>query len=208
MTWNGIRVIASSMRKLFAVSLLACGLLSWAVANESCDDKAEMKRTAEQIRRCAQENKAAKLDECEENSPAAVKEAAGKVVEARHKVGDLEEQLAAAYESGDHKLIQQLHLQKRVAELECELAERGKHVAWAMNGVEELVREMPDSAEAKQLKEKTAATMRQYLENARRMMEMQKEQMTLEKGMEGIDRSIEIIRKREELKRLEAEAVQ
>lgn len=37
-----------------------------------------------------------------------------------------EEQLAAAYEAGDKKLIHQLHQKKSEAELECEFSEKEK----------------------------------------------------------------------------------
>lgn len=192
------------------LAIAACALasfsLSLAIANEGCDERAEMKQAAEQYRRCAQENKAAKIGECEESAPQAVKAAALKVVEARHKIGDLEEQIAAAYDAGNRKQAEQLHTQKQIAELECEYSEREKRVAWITNGIDALIERLPDSAEAKQLKEKTAADVAAYLSNVRQVAELQKQQTQLEKKLAGVDRSIEIIRKREELRKLEAES--
>ncbi|HEX5791205.1 MAG TPA: hypothetical protein VFY13_08620 [Luteolibacter sp.] len=189
-----------------AVCALASFNLNLALAYEGCDERAEMKRAAEEYRRCAQENKAAKIGECEESAPQAVKAAALKVVEARHKIGDLEEQIAAAYDAGNRKLVEQLHAQKQIADLECEYSEREKRVAWITNSIDELIQCMPESAEAKQLKDKTAADVAAYLSNAKQLAELQKQQTQLQKKLEGVDRSIEIIRKREELRKLEAES--
>lgn len=85
---------------------------------------------------------------------------------------------------------------------------KGKKVAYVTSGLNELVQSMPDSAEAKQLKVKTEADIKAYFDNAKKMMEAQKEQARLEKGMETIDSKIEIIKKREELKKMEEDAAQ
>lgn len=197
------------MKSLIALSTVLAFCLSCHVrAEEACDETAEMKRTAEQYRKCASENKSAKLDECEESSPAVIKNAALKVVSQRQNIGSIEEQLAAAYEAGDKKKIHQLHNQKNNAELECELSEKEKRAAYVVNNVNDLIQNMPDSAEAKQLKAKTDADLKAYLDNAKVLIKVQKEQMMLESKMETIDSKIEIIKKREELKKLEAEAGQ
>lgn len=90
------------------------------------DEKVEMKQTAKEYRKCAEENKNAALDECEKDSPEIVKAAALKAVASRQKIGGIEEQLAAAYEAGDKKLVQKLHDQKAEAELEYEFSEKEK----------------------------------------------------------------------------------
>ncbi len=195
------------MKTLLTISTtLALCLVSHANEGNSCDEKAEMQRMAEQYRTCAAENKSAKLSDCDESAPEVVKAAALKLVGSRQKTGALEEQLATAYEAGDKKLIQQLHKQKNDAELECGLFEKEKRAAQVINGVNDLIQNIPDSAEAKQLKAKTETELSAYLENAKKMIELQKEQIRMEKGMETIDYRIEIIKKREELKKLEEEA--
>lgn len=175
-------------------------------ANESCDEKAEMQRCAGEYRKCAEENKKAALDECELSAPEPVKLAALKVVNARHSIGAIEEQLASAYESGDKAKIQKLYTQKHDAELACEFSEKEKKVAYVSQQLVELIKSMPESAEVKQLNAKTEADLRQYLENAQKQMEFSKEQARLEKNLEAIDFKIEIIQKREELKQLENKA--
>lgn len=187
-----------------ATTTMAIILCSPTRAENACDEKAEMQRAAEQYRKCAEENKAAKLGECENEAPETVKAAANKVVSMRHKIGSIEEQLAAAYEAGDKKAVQKLYKQKAEAELEYNLAEKEKHTSYALNNVEELVRDMPASADAKQLKQQTEADTKAYLDNVRKMIESEKEQMLLEAKMETIDSKIQIIRKKEELKQLEA----
>jgi hypothetical protein len=187
---------------------LACCLISNAGEVTSSEEKAEMQRSAEEYRKCAKENKDAKLEECDENASEIVKAAANKVIGNHQKIGAIEEQLAAAYDAGDKKLIQQLHQQKSDAELECELSEKEKKAAYVTSSVNDLIQNMPDSAEAKQLKVKTEADIKAYLDNAKKMMAAQKEQARLEKGMEMIDARIEIIKKREELKKMEEDAAQ
>jgi len=195
------------MKPLLTISTsLAFFLISHLGAENACDEKAEMQRMAENYRKCAVENKSAKLNDCEESAPQAVKTAALKLVDSRQKTGALEEQLATAYEAGDKNLIQQFHKQKHDAELECGLFEKEKRAAQVISGVDELIQKIPDSAEAKQLKVKTEAELSAYLDNAKKMVELQKEQTRMEKGMETIDYRIEIIKKREELKKLEEEA--
>ena len=187
---------------------LAFCLVSHAGEAVSSEEKAEMQRSAEEFRKCAKENKNAKMEECEEGASAIIKGAANKVVGNRQKIGAIEEQLAAAYDAGDKKLIQQLHKQKSDAELECEFSEKEKKAAYVTSSVNDLIHDLPDSAEAKQLKVKTEADIKAYLDNAKKLMEAQKEQDRLEKGMEMIDSRIEIIRKREELRKLEEDASQ
>jgi len=188
--------------------MLLCCLISHAGDVISSEEKAEMQRTAEELRKCATENKNAKLEECEEGASAIIKAAANKAIGNRQKIGAIEEQLAAAYEAGDKKLIHQLHQKKSEAELECEFSEKEKKVAYVTSSLNDLIKNMPDSAEAKELKVKTEADIKAYLDNAKKIMESQKEQARLEKGMEMIDARIEIIKKREELKKMEADAAQ
>ena len=188
-----------------ATAALAFVFCPAARAEHSTDEKAEMKRIAEEFRKCAAENKAAALDECEASAPEIIKAAANNVVARRRSLGELDEQLATAYEAGDQKAINRLHKLKAAAELDCELAEKEKRVAYVMNNVDELLREMPGSAEAAQLKQKTEAEIKEYLENSKKLLEAEKAQMVLENKMEAIDSKIEIIRKKEELRQLEAE---
>lgn len=192
---------------LLLSTVLAFSLITHVKGNDGEEEKEEMKRAAEEYRRCAAENKSAKLDECDQESPELVKNAATKAIELRHKVGEVEEKLATAYEAGDKKLIHQLHDQKNVAELDAEFGDKEKRVAYAMSQVDDLLKDMPDSPDAKGLKVKTEASMKAYLDNAKKLIELQKEQMRLEKGIDSVDSSIEILRKREELKKLEAESV-
>ena len=175
-------------------------------ANESCDEKAEMQRCAGEYRRSAEENKKAALGECELGAPELVKLAALKVVNARHSIGAIEEQLASAYEAGDKAQVQKLYSQKHDAELAYEFSEKEKKVAYVSQQLAELTKAMPESAEVKQLNAKIEADLRQYLENAQKQMEFSKEQARLEKNLESIDFKIEIIKKREELKQLESKA--
>ncbi len=187
---------------------LACCLISHAGDVYSNEEKAEMQRSAEEYRKCAKENKNAKLEECDESASEIIKAAANKVIGNRQKIGAIEEQLAAAYDAGNKKLIQQLHQQKSDAELEGELSEKEKKAAYVTSSLNDLIQNLPDSAEAKQLKVKTEADIKAYLDNAKKMMDAQKEQTRLEKGMEMIDSRIEIIKKREELKKMEEDAAQ
>lgn len=197
------------MKTIFTISTtLVCCLVSHAGEVISSEEKAEMQRSAEEYRKCALENKNAKLDECEQSAGEVVKAAANKVIGNRQKIGAVEERLAAAYEAGDKKLIQQLHKEKADAELEYEFSEKEKKAAYVTSRVNELMQDIPDSAEAKQLKVKTEADIKAYLDNAKKMVESQKEQARLEKGMELIDSRIEIIKKREELKKMEEDAAQ
>ena len=192
---------------LILSAALAISLVTHVKGNESYDEKEEMKRSAEEFRKCASENKSAKLDDCDAEAPELVKKAATKAIENRHKIGEIEDKLAAAYEAGNKKQIQQLHEEKNAAEMESELLDREKRAAYVLNGVDEMIKEMPNSAEAKELKSKTETNMKAYLDNAKKIIDLQKDQMRLENGMEAVDRSMEIIRKREELKKLEEEAV-
>jgi hypothetical protein len=192
---------------LLLSTVLAFSLITHVKGNDGEDEKEEMKRTAEQYRKCAEENKSAKLSDCDAEAPERVKNAAAKAIELRHKVGEVEEKLATAYEAGDKKLIHQLHDQKNAAELDAEFSDKEKRVAYVMSNVDEMLKSMPDSPDAKGLKAKTEANMKAYLDNAKKLIELQKEQMRLEKGIESVDSSIEILRKREELKKLEEEAV-
>lgn len=194
------------MKALLSVSAaLAICLVSHAGGDNAADEKAEMQRTAEKYRKCAVENKAAKLSECEQNAPEATKAASAKTINVRQKIGEIEEKLAAAYDAGDKQLIQQLHEQKNDAEMEYELSEKEKRAAYVISGVDELLKKIPDSEDAKQLKTKTDSDLNAYLGNAKKLIELRKEQMRLEKAMRNIDSNIELIRKREELKKLEKE---
>ncbi|MEI6176885.1 MAG: hypothetical protein WCS43_08340 [Verrucomicrobiota bacterium] len=81
------------------------------------------------------------------------------------------------------------------------MSEKEKKAAYVTSRLNDLIQNLPDSAEAKQLKVKTEADIKACLDNAKKMMDAQKEQARLEKGMEMIDSRIVIIKKREELKK-------